>query len=116
MTVKLFEVRDRATCVPMLAVHLRNRTPEEYFLLRRAGYSAEQIGGREEDVEPYIVLMKLDGVRANYDPYAWGDRTFTAAHRHIIEHWADLASGAVVDVRFILGETAAPCQSEAVAR
>lgn len=112
MTVKLFEIRDRATCIPAMAVHLRNRTPAEFFLLRRAGYSAEQIGGREEDHERYVVLMKLDGERSTYDPFAWGDRTMHVAHLHIVEKWHTLESGDVVDVQFILGETKAPKVSE----
>lgn len=120
MDIKLFEIRDRATCIPAMAVRLRNRTPAEFFLLRRAGYSAEQIGGPEEfpgklahDREPYVILMKLDGVEAQYDPFAWRNfRTLGHAHSHIITHWHELASGDVVDVEFLLGETTTKKASE----
>ncbi len=116
MEIKLIEIRDKATTIPAMAVKLRNRTPEEFFLLRRAGYAAEQIGGAEEDREPYVILVKLDGVEAQYDPYAWPrSRTMGHAHRWVIENWHDVKSGDVVDVEFILGETATPKLSERLA-
>ncbi len=115
MEVKLIELRDSATFMPMMAIKLRNRDEAEFYLLRRAGYGAEQIGGRDGDVEPYIIFMKLDGVEAQYDPYAWSSkaRTVPIAHQWLIEHWNDVKSGDVVDVQFILGETPAPKRSEA---
>ena len=121
MDVKMIEIRDRATFIPAIAIRLRNRTPREFYLLRRAGYSREQIGGPEEipgklahGLEPYVLLMKADGDRVQYDPYSWADRTFRTAHMHLIEHWHEVESGAVVDVQFILGETIEPKQSEEV--
>jgi len=41
-------------------------------------------------------------------------RTMLEAHRHVAAHWNELQSGDVVDVEFILGETAAPKVSERV--
>lgn len=115
--VKYFEVRDRATMMPVMAVRLRNRTPQEFYLLRRAGYSAEQIGGSTDapGFEPYVILVTLDGVRAQYDPYNWsgGGITLPTAHQYIIRNWDALSSGDVVDVEFILGLTSAPKASEA---
>ena len=64
MIVKLIEIRDRATFIPAMTILLRNRDEAEFWLLRRAGYSAEAIGGRAGDVEPYVLLVKLDGVEA----------------------------------------------------
>lgn len=120
MEVKLFEIRDRATFIPAMAVRLRNRTPEEFFLLRRAGYSREQISGPEETpgqlahgLEPYVILVKLDGVESNYDPFGWRNyRTMGNAHSHIIANWHKLQSGDVVDVEYILGETSVKKRSE----
>ena len=112
MTIKLFEIRDRATLIPAMAVHLRNRDEAEFFLLRRAGYGADEIGGREEDVEPYIVLWCLTGGPAECDPFHWSNRTMQTAHRYLIEHWRDVSSGAVIDVEFILGESKSPKLSE----
>ncbi len=121
MNVKLLEIRDRATFIPAMAIRLRNQTPEEFFLLRRAGYSAEAIGGPEETpgklafhITPYIILCKLDGVEGHLDSFDWpNQRTMGTAHRYIIEHWADIHSGDVVDVEYVLGETTAPKHSEA---
>jgi hypothetical protein len=74
--------------------------------LRRCGYPC--------DGTPNVILTRLDGNGrgAFNDPYDWCDRTWTAAHRWIIEHWAELKDGDVVDVEFILGETTTPKESE----
>ena len=62
-----------------------------------------------------IVVKMNDSMGANYDPYNWTKcgRTMNVAHRHIEANWDKLASGDVVDVEFILGETSAPKESEA---
>lgn len=170
MEVKLLEIRDRNTFIATMAVRLFGRTAREVFLLRRAGYSREQVTGitDEKDLtcpecgytvgadlvkdlhkmfpaglpcmntyghksgrivmmepkmgiggtytgEPYVILAKLDGVEAQYDPFRWPNfRTLGNAHQHIIEHWSELTSGDVVDVEFILGESKEPKQSERV--
>lgn len=132
MIIKAFEVRDKATFVPVLAVQMtpdlapmamirdlpsrldelsidlvaffRGRDAEGY-LLRRCGYPT---------APPYAVLLtRLDSLsRATVNPYDWGDRTFQVAHFYITEHFDELEDGAMVDVEFILGETAAPKRSE----
>lgn len=117
MEIKLFEIRDSMTFMPMMAVRLRSRDDRERWLLRRAGYADEQITPPLcEMMEPYVIFCKLDGVEAQYDPYNWssGARTIRSAHAHIIEHWGELQSGAVIDVRYILGETMVPEISEQV--
>lgn len=59
--------------------------------------------------------MKLDGVKAEYDPYSWGpSRTLRVVHGHIIQHWDELKSGDVIDVEFLLGERPEPKVSEQV--
>ena len=114
MDIKLLELRDRATMIPVMAVYLLSRSPDEQFLLRRAGYAEDPTSG-SDDVDPYILLVKLDGCEAHYDPFDWDNmRTMTQAHLHIIGHWHELRSGDVVDVEFITGETTAPKQSERV--
>jgi hypothetical protein len=97
MTPKLFEIRDKATFIPVLAIDI---SAKDGYLARRAGF-----GHR------CIQLVDFRG-RTSYDPFDWGGRTFTAAHTYIETHWDDLANGAVVDVEFILGETAQPKVSE----
>jgi hypothetical protein len=114
--VKLFEIRDRHTFIPVMATRLfiegdPIQHDADIFLLRRAGYSREQI--LFPNVEPYIILCKLDGVEAHYDPWSWQPaRTLTAAHNYIIANWQNLKSGDVIDVEFILGEVDKPKRSE----
>lgn len=116
MEVKLFEIRDRGTFIPVMATRLIItgdvvQHDAEIYLLRRAGYAKEQILFRY--AEPYVILTKLDGVEAQYDPFSWPNRrTMGTAHRHIIDLWSELRSGDVIDIEFILGETQTAKKSE----
>lgn len=114
MITKLLELRDRNTFIPVLCVdmnpgdpgHLTPPWADRYearrYLLRRCGYPC--------DGKPNIVMTKAmaNGTPATNDPYGWagGSRTYQVAHAWIIEHWHELKDGDVVDVEFILGETA----------
>lgn len=114
MITKAFEIRDRGTFIPVLAVKMvpedeRGQEIEpERFLLARAGYN--------RDYTLCVVLCRMDAngsaLCASYDPYSWGGRSFPVAHQYILAHFDELESGAVVDVEFILGETKQPKQSE----
>ena len=105
MEVKLLEVRDIGTCVPLLVVRMGSVDETEQRLLWRVGYPSREPHG--------VMITALTGERkASADPYFWRDRTFAVAHQYIIEKWDDLTSGDVVDVEFILGESAAPKASE----
>lgn len=104
MKVKLFEIRDRATFIPVICIKLSidnddvKQVIKEDYLLKRAGYG--------NDPERYVLMTRLSGDgMCNYDIYAWGGRTYLIAHEHIIEYWDTLVSGDVIDVEFILGET-----------
>jgi hypothetical protein len=120
MNVKLLELRDRGTFIPIICVDLNPeisaaplpsaRVQAVRYLLRRCGYPCD--GGR-----PVIGMARLDasGQPFRCDPYDWHDRTYQVAHHWITENWAKLADGDVVDVEFILGETAALKASKAVA-
>lgn len=118
MEVKLFEIRDAATFMPVMATRLIvNETGHmgevELWLLRRAGYNETQV--LVSAAEPYIILCKLDGVEAEYDPFAWSNRrTLGSAHRHIIDLWDELKSGDLIDIEYILGETQKPKESERI--
>lgn len=106
MVTKTFELRDRATFVPVLAVKLSPGSVADQYLLRRAGY------GTDDD---YILMMGLDGGcdKATSDPYDWGsNRTRLICHDFIIKHWDELESGQVLDAEFIAGETDKPKVSE----
>lgn len=108
MNSKTIEIRDRMTFIAALAVQLEPECEKDRALLARAGFGRSPFEQRE-----YVLLIKLTDAKCNHDPFAWGDRTMRVAHQYILGHWADLESGAVVDVEFILGETTEPKQSEA---
>lgn len=69
---------------------------------------------RKSIADPYVILVKLDGVQAQYDPFSWSGiaRTLPRAHMHVIEHWNEIASGDVIDVEFIDGATSTKKVSE----
>lgn len=108
MFVKLFEIRDVGTFIPMISINLSEENEAERFLLSRAGYGKEQA-----DHQEYILLASLNGGQINYDPFAWNDRTRHTAHLYIKERFDELEHGAVIDVQFILGETQEQKISEA---
>jgi hypothetical protein len=104
MQTKALEIRDSMTFIAAIAVCMTPENGEQEYLLRRSGYNFD---------EPLVVLTAMHGGRqAFYDPYDWADRTFQIAHNYIAKNWAKLRDGDVVDVQFILGETAAPKVSE----
>ena len=111
MITKLFEIRDRLTFVPALAIQLDSPTEAERYLLSRAGFGNKDVG-----LWNYIVLwpMHLDFHVATTDPGYWDDRTYQTAHYHIMENWDSLKSGDVIDVEFILGGTTEPKKSERI--
>lgn len=98
MTNKLFEIRDRYTLVPALAIQVSGF---DGYLMRRAGFNG-----------PMVYLVELATQKAHYDPYTWGNRTMRTAHQFIEAHFEELASGDVIDVEFILGESTTKKQSE----
>ncbi len=113
---KVFELRDKATFIPILASRMASvcclasgitdvTEPRVQWLLRRAGYSLSP---------PYLILLTgLDGGQSEYDPYSWGgSRTWAPAHQHIADHWEELESGDLIDARVILGEESEPCATE----
>jgi len=109
MEIKLIEVRDCATFVPMLAIRPSPRSEAERYLLARCGY-----GRSPADQGEYILLARLDGGPLRYDPYGWEHpaRTFQQSHFWLQDHWDEIKSGDVLDVEFILCETTSPKVSE----
>lgn len=107
MNIKLFEIRDRDTLIPIIALRLGGRDEAERWLLARAGF-----GKTWPRQNQYTVLFHVSDQRADYDPYRWHSRTLTEAHQFIAEHWDGLESGAVVDVEFIIGKSPRPKRSE----
>ena len=104
MEVKLFEVRDAGTFIPVIAILLGHRREPERYLLRRCGYDLNR---------PNIMMTLLSGERsASCDIYHWNNRTLRRAHQHLYEKWDEMESGEVVDVEFIQGLTDTPKRSE----
>ena len=111
MITKLFEIRDSAAFIPVLAVQLVPLDDAERYLLSRSGF-----GNDDKGYKRYVVVHKLAISKSNgtYDPYNWpGDtRTMCVAHNYIQQHFDQLESGDVIDVEFILGLTEEPKRSE----
>ena len=97
---KRVEVRDIGTTMPALALRVTGG-PEDRVLWR-AGFSEN----------PLVILVFLELMVCQYDPFSWGDRTKHTSHLWIQDHWEELEDAGVVDVEYILGETAAPKKSE----
>jgi hypothetical protein len=107
--VKMFEVRDEGTTIPVLAIKPVGENEAEEWLVTRAGY------GPKEDAANYVILVQLDGCKATHDPYNWDfARTMKQAHMYIREYFDILPSGTVVDVQYILGESDKPKQPERI--
>jgi hypothetical protein len=108
MKVKLLEVRDRGTFLPVVAIKCEPANDAEQYLLEREGYTENP-----EDQSKYVLISPLRGNEPMvYDPVWWGDRTFQVAHKYILEHFGELATGDVVDVEHILGERQIPKEPE----
>jgi len=119
METKLFEVRDSGTLMPVLAVKLDSADLVERWLLERAGYAFEHAALGNP---PYILFAPIEPGGGSYghfecDPYEWvRSRTLSNAHKHAVDHWDELATGAVIDVEFLLGKRSSPKASERLGR
>lgn len=107
METKVLEIRDAGIFSPVIATRLSADSAREVYLLTRAGYVHEPHWG------PYFVLLTplQDLDRTLYDPNHAG-RMYGAVLRHLSNHWGDVSSGDVVDVRVLLHEQAYPVLSE----
>lgn len=94
MQVKLFELRDKATFIPIVAIKIIPATIPELYLHRRVGFRV--------DDKPVMISRLAGGDELMLERY---DRTFAVALEHITDHFDTLTSGDVIDVEFILGET-----------
>lgn len=113
MKTKMFEVRDVATFIPVLAIQMEPTCDTERYLLARTGY-----GRSPAEQARYVFVARVAGGRggATCDPYDWADgsRTMQVAHQHILENFDTLETGAVVDVQFILGMKPSPAMAERI--
>ena len=111
MITKLFEIRDRATFIPVLATKIEHENEVSSYLLHRAGLT------KPFNSDPFFVLLceiNRGSGECQVVPYDWIGRTMVTAHRYIIVNWEKLEDGDVIDVEFILGETKVKKGSERV--
>lgn len=100
MTIKLLEIRDSATFIPVAAFR-----PDPYQAQSEAGAYLLQRAGFVPRTDCIFVIRLATG-GAEYDEYNWaGSRTMCVAHGYIRINFNSLKDGDVVDVEFILGET-----------
>jgi hypothetical protein len=109
--MKVLEIRDRATYIPVIAVRLEPHNEHERYLLATAGY-----GTNPAEQAAFVLVSRINGghCETNVDPHAWTGRTMPVAHRYIEQHFDELQPFDVVDVENILGETVSPKVSEAL--
>src|SRR5665213_17285 len=108
MIAKTFEVRDKGTFLPVLAVCLVTDNEGDRYLMARCGYGTTGIAQSE-----HIMITRLRGEsNASADEYHWRDRTMTIAHQYIRMNFHELENGAVVYVEHINEETPEPKKSE----
>lgn len=110
MICKTFELRDRATFVPVIAIKLQPTNEADRYLLARSGY-----GKTKEEQAEYVLMAGLDGGLGNMvcDPHHWGDNhTRYVCHTYIIDNFDGLESGDVIDAEFIAGLSVKPKISE----
>jgi hypothetical protein len=93
MECKTFEILDRATLTPVLAIRLEPSNEQDRYLLTRAGYEAEAQGN-------YVLLCQVDGGggRCTFDCYEWKSRTYRIAHDFATRYWHELPARAVVEI------------------
>ena len=113
---KLFEVRDVGTNISVLAVAipLTGIVRGDYCMViteeKRQQLMAimGNAGWHGAGIIHYVVHMSAQ--KCAYDAFEWGstNRTMFTAHSHIAKHWETLESGDVIDVQYILGESAQP--------
>lgn len=105
MITKMFEIRDDATFIPVMATQLKPAGSDDRYLLRRMGFCNQNL-----DAGFFVVVTRIygDNVRTAYDPNEWPNaehiRTMPVAHGWIAKYFDTLVDGAVIDVEFILGE------------
>lgn len=111
MEIKLLEIRDKMTFIPVAAMKVKADNPEQAYLLMRSGWG-DAVGVDFNTTYIYLFPLNNSPAQVAYDPHDWASRTFMIAHNWLIKNWDSVSDGSVVDVEFILGETAAPKVSE----
>jgi hypothetical protein len=106
MKMKTLEIRDAGTLIMAVAIEGKPETENERLALDRCGFPKDGSS---------IILMSLYDQRATNDPYdkIWfGSRTMAFAHNWIIDNWATVNDGDLIDVEFLEGKRDAPKLAE----
>lgn len=107
--IKMFEVRDRITYIPTIAIKLDGETNEaEEYMLHRAGFGRAATRADKN----YVFFINADKNECQLDPFKWPNRTMREAHHYVGQNFDSLQSGDVIDVEFILGESTTKKESE----
>ncbi len=109
MIAKLFEVRDRGTFIPLLAVQCAPADENERYLLAHAGF-----GKDPETQRRYVLCGEIDSGRfkMSYDLFDFPAGTLRQAVEHIQANFDALVSGGVIDVEFLRGARTLPRRPE----
>lgn len=95
MLVKVFELRDKMTFIPIVAIKLVPHSVSEGYLCQRSGWNINP-------PHPVMISRLAGGDELMIERY---DRTFGEALKYVTENFDTLTSGDVIDIEFILGET-----------
>lgn len=106
---KFFELRDKGTCISLMAMRLHAGNSKERWLLSRAGY-----GSTYELQSEYVMIANVDGgtFKMTFNPLEWESETMRIAHMYIRKNFDRLELGQVVDVQWIMNETPEQCESD----
>lgn len=96
LPTKFFEIRDEATCIPVLCTLMESTSPVDKSFLRRSGYGPGQL---------LVLYFDLNTNRGGYDSHDHKSKTHRIAHTYIQENWDRLSNGDVIDVGFITGNS-----------
>lgn len=104
--IKMVEIRDTCTIIPVFAIRIFPQTEEEKFIVKNYHY------GNYESSFPRVILASV------YSPWVYVNnysenrgRTMAIAHKYIEENFDEISSCEVIDVEFILREVENPCKS-----
>lgn len=126
--MKIFEIRDHMTHVEWLCIKSGTLSKEQrdkiiYAVgandrlqtLAAPAIRESQMWGRNGYGAGWegIIVMPLHHLsETKYDPYSWDNDRYRVLHAYIIDHWADLAHTALIDIQHIIGETDQPVASD----
>ncbi len=116
LIAKAIQIRDAGTHIPAVAMKFSPSTQRDEAIVGRAGF---------HNWQDYVLLMKLDPMRAEYDPYEWGQgaRTMFVAHLAVACNFTQqscenlglvyarmaecgfdqIVSGQVIDIEYLMG-------------